>query len=61
MYHKNRSRLNDYSSGVSPMALSFYPPFLQKEVIIMTDYEIIAIILMIVTLAFSIHNGKHKD
>ena len=27
---------------------------------IMTDYEILAIVLMIITLAFTIHNGSHK-
>ena len=36
-----------------------YPP-LQKGVIIMTDYEILAIIIMVITLAFAIHNGTHK-
>ena len=42
------------------MALGFSPLFSQKGVMIMTDYEIIAIVLMIITLAFSIHNGTHK-
>ena len=42
------------------MALGFYPLFLQKGVMIMTDYEMLAIVLMIVTLAFTIHNGTHK-
>lgn len=54
-----------YARGMSPgrketrwrLAL---PSFLQKGVMIMTDYEIIAIILMVITLAFSIHNGNHK-
>ena len=27
---------------------------------IMTDYEILAIVLLIVTLAFTVHNGSHK-
>ena len=36
------------------------PSFLQKGVMIMTDYEIPAIVLLIVTLAFSVHNGSHK-
>lgn len=27
---------------------------------IMTDYEILAIVLLIITLAFSIHNESHK-
>ena len=36
------------------------PSFLQKGVMIMTDYEILAIVLLIVTLAFSVHNGSHK-
>ena len=42
------------------MALGFYPPFLQKGVMIMTDYEILSIVLMIITLAFAIHNGTKK-
>ena len=36
------------------------PSFSQKGVMIMTDYEILAIVLMIITLAFSVHNGTHK-
>ena len=36
------------------------PSFLQKGVMIMTDYEILAIVLLIITLAFSVHNGSHK-
>ncbi len=28
---------------------------------IMTDYEILAIVLMIVTVAFTIHIGNHKQ
>ena len=39
--------------------LAFTPP-IQREVIIMTDYEILAIVLMIITLAFTIHIGSHK-
>lgn len=35
-------------------------PHLQRGVIIMTDYEILAIIIMVITLAFAIHNGTHK-
>lgn len=27
----------------------------------MTDYEILAIVLLIVTLAFTVHNGTHKQ
>ena len=27
----------------------------------MTDYEILAIVLLIITLAFSIHNESHKN
>ena len=43
------------------MALGFFLFwFQQKGVMIMTDYEIIAIVLMIITLAFTIHNGTHK-
>ena len=36
------------------------PSFPQKGVMIMSDYEILAIVLLIVTLAFSVHNGTHK-
>ena len=36
------------------------PSFLQKGVMIMTDYEILAIVLLMITLAFSVHNGSHK-
>ena len=42
------------------MALGFYPPLLQKGVMIMTDYEILAIVLMIITVAFSLHNESHR-
>lgn len=41
------------------MALGFYPP-LRREVIIVTTYEILAIVIMIITLTFSIHIGNHK-
>ena len=41
------------------MALGFYPPN-TREVMIVTDYEILAVVLMIITLAFAIHNGTHK-
>lgn len=41
------------------MALGFYPP-VQREVIIVTTYETLAIVIMIITLAFSIHIGNHK-
>ena len=34
--------------------------FLQKGVMIMTDYEILAIVLLMITLAFTVHNGTHK-
>ncbi len=27
---------------------------------ILTDYEILAIVLVMITLCFSIHNGNHK-
>ena len=27
---------------------------------IMTDYEILAIVLMIITMAFAVHNGTHN-
>ncbi len=36
------------------------PSFLQKGVMIMTDYEMLAIVLLIITLAFTIHIGNHK-
>ena len=36
------------------------PSFLQKGVMIMTDYEILAIVLLVITLAFTVHNGTHK-
>ena len=36
------------------------PSFLQKGVMIMTDYEILAIVLMVITVAFTIHIGNHK-
>ena len=42
------------------MALGF-DPLSTKGVIIMTAYETIVIVLMIITLAFSIHDGNHKD
>ena len=34
--------------------------FAQKGVIIVTAYEIIVVVIMIITLSFSIHNGNHK-
>ena len=37
-----------------------FPLFLQKGVMIMTDYEILAIVLLMITLAFTVHNGTHK-
>ena len=42
------------------MALGFYPPR-TREVIFMTDYEMIAIVLMIITVTFTIHIGNHKQ
>ena len=36
------------------------PSFPQKGVMIMTDYEILAIVLLMITLAFTVHNGSHK-
>lgn len=41
------------------MALRF-DPLSQKGVIILTDYELLAIVLLVITLAFSIHNETHK-
>ena len=56
------------------MALGFSPPkhrariehssvgaFTKEEVMIMSDYEILAIVLMIITLAFAIHNASNRD
>ena len=37
-----------------------YPSFSQKGVMIVSDYEILAIVLLMITLAFSVHNGSHK-
>ncbi len=34
--------------------------FAQKGVMIVTAYEIIVVVIMIITLSFSIHNGNHK-
>ena len=42
------------------MALGFSPPY-TEEVIIMSDYEILAIVLLIITLAFAIHNANNRD
>ena len=39
--------------------LAFTLP-IQREVMIMTDYEILAIVLMVITVAFTIHIGNHK-
>lgn len=39
--------------------LAFTPP-IQREVMVVTDYEILAIVLMIITVAFTIHIGNHK-
>ena len=47
-------------AGRKKMALGFYPLFHKRGVMIMSDYEILAIVLLIVTLAFSVHNGSHK-
>ena len=40
------------------MAPGFSPP-LPKEVVTMTDYEILAIVLLVITLAFTIHISNH--
>ena len=40
--------------------LAFTPP-IQREVMVVTDYEILAIVLMIITVAFTIHIGNHKQ
>ena len=47
-------------AGRKKMALGFNPLFHKKGVMIMSDYEILAIVRLIVTLAFSVHNGTHK-
>ena len=39
--------------------LAFTLP-VQREVMVVTDYEILAIVLMIITVAFTIHIGNHK-
>ena len=40
-------------------SLAFTLP-VQREVMVVTDYEILAIVLMIITVAFTIHIGNHK-
>ena len=42
------------------MALGFYPLLYKRGVMIMTAYEIISVMLMVITLAFSIHIGNHS-
>lgn len=42
------------------MALSFSPLY-KRGVMIMTDYEMLALVLLIITLAFAIHNANHRD
>ena len=39
--------------------LAFTLP-VQREVMVVTDYEILAIVLMIITVASTIHIGNHK-
>ena len=36
------------------------PSLLQREVIIMTAYEILTIVLMIITLVFTVHIANHR-
>ena len=43
------------------MALGFSPSYQRGGDETMTAYEIIVIVIAIITLAFSIHNGNHKD
>ena len=38
----------------------FFSLPLQREVMIMSDYEMLGIIIMIITMAFSIHSIPHK-
>ena len=35
------------------MALGFYPPFFTKGVIVMTDFEMLSIVIMIIMLVFA--------
>lgn len=37
--------------------MAFTPP-IQREVMVVTDYEILAIVLMIITVVFTIHIAK---
>lgn len=43
------------------MALGLSSLLYKREVMIMTDYKILAIVLLVITLAFTIHNANHKD
>ena len=49
-------------AGRKQMAFGFCPPLYAstKGGDIMTTYEILVIVLMIITLAFGIHNSDHK-
>ena len=42
------------------MALGFYPP-LQKGVIIMTDFEMLSLVIMIIMLVFAVLSYCKKD
>ena len=37
-----------------------FPLPVQREGLVVTEYEILAIVLMIITVAFTIHIGNHK-
>ena len=47
-------------AGRKKVALGFCSPLATKEVILMTAYEILVVVIMIITLAFGIHNNNHK-
>lgn len=48
-------------AGRKQMAPGFDPLCYKGGDETMTAYEIIVIVIAIITLAFSIHNGNHKD
>ena len=50
------------------MALGFYPLFLQREVIVVTDFEMLSLVIMMIMLVISVlgitkgnkqSNGRH--
>ena len=50
---------SDFRQEGKRWRLAFTLPY-KREVMVVTDYEMLAIVLMIITLAFAIHNGSHK-